>query len=165
MPKPKIGEILVRRNAITAAALKEALLAQGASLLPLGSTMVRLGTASEEDVVLALAEQHGVPGVVLSKSTIQCEALGLVPERIASGHRILPMAVEGATLKVALANPVDQVLLDEIAFASGKKTLPFVAVRSTLEDAVRRGYRAKGEGAVLSPGAECTHEEVHLEVV
>ena len=145
--------------------LKEALTAQGASLLPLGSTLIRLGAASEEDVVLALAEQHGVPGVVLSRSTLQCDSMGLVPERIASGHRILPLAVEGATLKVALANPADQVLLDEIAFASGKKTLPFVAVRVLLEDAVRRGYQARGEGAGLCHGSEASHEDVFLEVV
>jgi DNA-binding response OmpR family regulator len=164
-PKPKIGEILLRRNVIAPQALKEALTAQGASLLPLGSTLLRLGMAAEEDVVLALAEQHGVPGVVLGRSTLQCEALGLVPERIAAGHRILPLAVEGATLKVALANPADQVLLDEIAFASGKKTLPFVAARAPLEDAVRRGYVAKGDGAGCYPGPDSTHEDVHLEVV
>lgn len=163
--KPKLGEILVRRKVITPSVLKDALIAQGASLLPIGSTLVRLGKATETQVVKGLAEQHGVPGVVLSECVVTCAGLQMVPESIATSHRILPLAVEGNTLKLAMANPADQVLLDEIAFASGKKTLPFIAVRSILEDAVRKAYQARGEGVEIWRGSAAPDDNLHIEIV
>lgn len=161
----KLGEILVRRKVITQADLDEALTAQGASLLPVGSTLMRLGKASEADIVRGLAEQMGVPGVVLGKSVVACEALRNVPESIATSHRLLPISIEGSALKLALAKPTDQTLLDEIAFACGKKALPFVAVRASLDDATKRSYAAKAAGETSWRGPEAPEGEDHVEIV
>lgn len=163
--KAKLGEILVRRKVVSPAVLKDALIAQGASLLPIGSTLVRLAKAAEVDVVKGLAEQHGVPGVVLSECVVPCACLQMVPESIATSHRILPLAVEGNTLKLALANPADQVLLDEIAFASGKKALPFIAVRAVLDEAVRKAYATRAEGGECWRGSAAEGDAPRVEIV
>ncbi len=168
---PKLGEILVRRKVVSASVLKEALAAQGASLLPIGSTLVRLGKAEESAVAAALAEQHGVPAVVLSQCVVPCSCLQTVPEAIATSHRILPLSVEGDTLKLAMAKPADQNVLDELAFASGKKALPFIAVRSVLDEAIKRSYATRAEGgecwrgSAAEAGSEPRVEIVQAEAV
>lgn len=164
--KPKLGELLVRRGTLTPHQLEEALASQGRTLMPLGSTAIELKMASETLVCEALAEQFGVPAVSLSASTLHTEELSVVPEAIALRHLVMPLATEGSTLQVAVADPTDRVLLDEIAFASGKGTLPFVAPRVILERAVKSAYAARGEGERYWQGPDSgSADSVHVEVV
>ena len=162
---PKIGDLLVRRGAMTPQQLEEAVSGQGRTLMPLASTALEMGLASEADICRALAEQFGVPAVALSTSCLRTEELNVVPENVALNHRVMPLATEGSTLKVALANPADKPLLDEIAFASGKPTLPFVAPRVVLERAIKGAYAARRDGHALwrgsdAPGTEAPHVEI-----
>ncbi len=164
--KPKLGELLVRRGTIDAQQLTEILASQGRTLLPFGSTMLELGLASEADICSALAEQFGVPSVALNASCLRTDELGVVPEGVAYNHRVMPLATEGSALKVALANPADRPLLDEIAFASGKAILPFVAPRVILEQSIRQAYAARRDGVALWRGPSAPAEDApHLSVL
>jgi len=161
----KIGEILCRRVPLTPDQLQEALASQGRTLMPLGSTVLELGFANEGQVVEALSEQYGVPGVQLRASTLSTSSLGLVPREVAVAHRILPLGVSGGRLQIAMARPDDRAVLDEVSFASGHGALPYVAVRSELDRAIEAAYAAKGRGEELVPGADSRREDHHLEVV
>ena len=57
----KIGDILVKQNAITEDQLKEALHQQKFDKKPIGEVLVSMGLALEEDVYRALAEQLNIP--------------------------------------------------------------------------------------------------------
>lgn len=161
-----IGDILIRRGVLSRAQLEDALVAQGSSLLPLGSTLIRLGYVSEEDVARGLAEQFGLPAVCLTKSTLSTEVLGVVPRDVAARHRILPLAFSGSNaLNLGVAQPADQALLDEIAFASGRSTLPFVVARAAMEEAMAAAYDAKAAGERIWRGADAECEGPYLEVV
>jgi DNA-binding response OmpR family regulator len=165
-PKRKLGELLVEQKLLTSAQLEQALAAQGVSLLPLGSTLIKQGTVSEQDIARALSSQLGVPAVDLGASTIATDVLAVMPLEVAAAHRVLPMAVTGgAVLNVAIANPLDQTLLDEISFASGRATLPFVVPRCALEEAIRNAYAAKARGETFWRGPRSPSAGVHLEVI
>ncbi len=152
--KVQLGEILVRRNILTREQLSHAVDAQGASPLPLGSTIVRLGLADELQIVAALAEQWGVPAVDLRACVVPTEVLSVIPYEIARAHQILPLAFEGSSLRLAAAAPNDKVLLDEVAFATGRSVLPFVALRQTIEEMTDGAYRAYQEGERLWHGPQ-----------
>ena len=161
-----LGDILIRRGVVTRARLDDALVAQGSSLLPLGSTLIRLGYATEADIALALAEQFGLPAICISSSTIDSRVLDIIPREVAARHRLLPLAFSGShSLKLGLTNPDSKALIDEIAFASGRSTLPFVVVRVALEDAIAGAYEAKNRGEPFWKGPSSKHEEPFLEVV
>jgi DNA-binding response OmpR family regulator len=160
--KPKLGEILVRRQALTPAQLDRALTAQGSSMLPIGSTLIRLGILDEPTVALALAEQFGVPGVDLGASTISTEVLGVVPIEVATAHQVLPLAFKGQSLQLAMANPTLTPLLDEIAFACGRAALPFVAPRAVLTESIRNAHEARTRGDAVWKGARATSNEPNL---
>lgn len=162
----KLGEILLARGAIDRSQLDDALVAQGSSLLPIGSTLIRLGYASERDVALALAEQFGMPAVCLSRSTLDVSVLGVVPKEVASSHRLLPLAFSGENaLNLGLTRPAQPALLDEIAFASGRSTLPFVVPRVKLDDAIRGAYEARSKGETVWRGSPDAPEQPFLEIV
>ncbi len=162
---PSIGQILLRRGAVEAGALEKAAHAQGASLLPLGSTLIRLGFASEEDVTAALAEQFGVPGVVLSKCTVSTKLLAVLPREVAASHGVLPVGEVGGALALAITNPKHQALLDEIAFASGRAVLPHVAPRAVLDEMIAAAYTARDKGEAVAKGRASTSDAPFLAVV
>lgn len=162
---PMLGQILVRRKIVDASVIERASQAQGASLLPIGSTLIRANLASERDVTAALAEQFGVPGVVLTKTIIPTKLLAVLPREVASSHGILPVGEVGGALALAVSNPKHQALLDEIAFASGRAVLPHVAPRAMLNDAIAAAYAARDAGEAFAKGLEAEGAEAHLEVV
>lgn len=165
-PASKLGALLIQRGLITPAQLDDALVAQGSSLMPLGSTLVRLGYVDEAGVAGALAEQLGMPAVCLSRSTLDTEVLSVIPAGVASGHRVLPLAFTGsAGLSLGMAKSGDQSLLDEIAFASGRSCLPFVAVRASLDEAIRGAYEARAQGSAVWKGSDSAPDTPHLEIV
>jgi DNA-binding response OmpR family regulator len=160
--RQQLGEILVRRQVLSRDALHRALLEQGRSLLPLGSTVLKLGLADEASVARALAEQLQLPGADLGASVISSEALGLLPETVARSHRLLPVALREGTLLLALASPNERSMLDEISFATGREIMPFVAVRAPLEAAIGAAYEAKARGEAQLVGPRATVDVPHL---
>lgn len=162
---PKLGEILVRRQALTPETLRRGLDAQARFLMPLGSTLIEAGLTDEAAVTTALAEQFGVPGVHLARTSIQVEVLALLPQAIASRHRVLPLGSEGNTLWLAMANPRDQALIDEMSFASGKSVLPFIASRGPLDAFIAGAYSARECGLEIFQGSAGAPEEAFLEAL
>lgn len=163
--KPQLGQILIAQQALSATQVLQTQEAQGRTLLPFGSTAIEEGLATEAQVCAALAEQWGAPAVVLSASAIDTQSLTIIPENIALGHHVLPLGSTESALKIAIANPKDQALIDEIAFASGRSVLAYVAPRMCLDAAIQAAYQARGEGLSLWLGAECSQTEAHLEEV
>lgn len=161
-PKHPLGGRLPGK--LSAQELEEAMRGQGRSPRG-GHSVLGESPATEEKVCRALAEQFGVPAVQLSASTLDTAVLSLIPEAVAAGHRVLPMTTNGDVLNLAIANPSDQSLFDEIAFASGKKTLAFVVPRGILDEAVHLAYRAKASGARVWKGPRSTHETPYVSVV
>ncbi|MCB9653869.1 MAG: response regulator [Deltaproteobacteria bacterium] len=163
--KGKLGEILVRRGLVKQADVDQGLKAQGTTLLPLGSTLIRMGLADEVVVATALSEQLGVPALHLTASTIAREALLMLPQDVAVRHAVVPVAVEATTLHLAMANPQDSILLDEVAFASGKTPLPFVAPRAVIEETAKSAYAECQNGSAVWRGVRSTHDRPHVEVL
>ncbi|MBX2813713.1 MAG: response regulator [Myxococcales bacterium] len=165
-PRKRIGDILVTRGVLSRAHLDDALKAQGSSLLPLGSTLIRMGLLPEREVALALAEQFGLPAVHISASTISTAVLDVVPKEVAARHRLLPLAFSGANaLKLGIANPDEKSVIDEITFASGRSTLAFVVPRLSLERAISAAYESRSRGEAFWKGPEGTAETSTIMVI
>jgi DNA-binding response OmpR family regulator len=157
-----IGQLLLGRQVLSRAEVERVLLEQARSLQPFASTALRLGLADEPTLVMALAEQLEVPGIDLGASTLSKEALALLPPAVARAHRILPVVVEEGALQIALANPAETSMLDEIAFATGREILPFIALKCRLEETIELAYlaRDRGEARLKGPRADGEHPHV-----
>ncbi|MBK9518640.1 MAG: response regulator [Anaeromyxobacter sp.] len=118
------------------------------------SAALRLGLAAEGALVRALATLLDSPGVDLSRSVIPTANLDVVSAGFCRQRRILPVSVGKAELVLAMANPEDSALADELHFVTGRRVLRCVAVPAAIERALDGLVREKQRFAATWRGAQ-----------
>jgi DNA-binding response OmpR family regulator len=153
--KRPLGKILLQRKLVSQQQLEEALRAQKRSPTPtpLASVLVDDGQVDEIEALRALSEQNGVPGIDLTQVAIVLEHLDVVPREVAETHRVLPVLMRGDRIFLAMADPHDKRVIDELEFVTGKKVYAYIAMSSTLAKTTEAAYEAKtrGEKHYLGP--------------
>lgn len=118
------------------------------------TAMLALRLAPEREIVRLLSRHTGYPGVELSKSIIPLTVVGLLPEDLVRQRRVLPVVDAHGGLVVAMADPDNRRLADEIGFSCGRKVLCHVAVPGLLASAIEGCARAKALGEKAWRGKE-----------
>lgn len=153
--KRPLGKILLQRKLVSQQEVEQTLKAQKRSVtpMPLASALVDQGRLAEIDALRALSEQHGVPGMDLTQVAITLDHLDVVPREVAETHRMIAVLVRGERIFVAMADPRDKRVLDELEFVTGKKVYAYIAVQATLDRTIAAAYDAKerGERHFLGP--------------
>lgn len=142
MARVRIGEMLVQLGQIDQVQLQSALAHQRRWGGKLGRAIVQLGFLSEEELLESVGRQMGVPFLALGEREVPARVLALVPAKLIRTRRALPIArlAEGrrGPLVVALADPGDLGVLDEISFATGMDVRPVLASERELDLAIAR---------------------------
>jgi len=141
-------EILIRQGVISPNQLAEAQQMARGSGVKVGDALVRLGYATSEEVMRAMAQEHGYDYVDLSEVVIPPSVVELVPESVARENAILPMDEEDGALKVIISDPMDFETLDKLRFILNRKVEIALAPRESIVDAINRHYGlTEGESA------------------
>ncbi len=112
-----------------------------------GSAALRLGLAPEPALAKALADLYGCPAVDFSKSVIPTSNLDTVAVPFCRQRRVLPVSVSRSELVLAMADPDDYALADEVRFVTGRSVLRYVAVPAAIERALDALVRERGRGS------------------
>lgn len=146
--KKQLGRILLTRKLVSPEALDSALKEKDRTHTdtPLASFLTDKGMVREEDALRALSEQFGVPGINLSQVAILLEHLNVMPREMAESHMMLPVLLRGDRLFIAMADPRDKRVIDELEFVSGKKVYAYVALSTPLTRTIASAYDAKDRG-------------------
>ncbi|MFZ5433818.1 MAG: GspE/PulE family protein [Calditrichota bacterium] len=113
--REKLGEILIRQGHINTQQLNDALARQKDTRKRIGETLISLGHSTEDRVYAALAEQWQVDFVPAdSMIDAEKEALQLIPEVFARENLVVPLHLNATTLIVAMADPDDIVVIDQL---------------------------------------------------
>lgn len=144
--KIQLGKILLKQKAVDAQELDSLLKDQRGQRL--ASKALEEGLLDETQVLKALSEQHGIPAASLNEIELRLSNLDMIPKDIAVKHMILPMVVTEDAITLAMANPEDQRVIDEIEFVSGKRVFPHVALHAHLVKVIERAYAAKESGDI-----------------
>ena len=99
---------------------------------------IRASGVKEEPFVRAAAARFGLAVAELGNSS--AKVLKLVPFAFSLKHRVLPLAVENGALLVAVSDPTDTAVLDQIRFTAGLAVRPFVQSPNRIESAVLQAY-------------------------
>ena len=141
MARLRIGELLVQQGRIDAVQLQSALAHQARWGGRLGRALVQLGFVPERTVLEAVGGQVGAAYVEIGERVVPREILALVPAKLVRARKVLPLerraGLHGA-LVVALADPGDLSVLDDVAFAAGIPVKPVIASEDDLERAIAR---------------------------
>ncbi|MFO0740899.1 MAG: response regulator [Labilithrix sp.] len=155
--KKQLGRILLKRKLISPEELEKQLSTQKQAKdgMPIASRIAASGVVAETEVLRALSEQYGVPGIDLHQLSLALAHLDMVPREVAESSRVLPVLVRDDRLFLAMANPQDKRVIDELEFVTGRRIYPYVAITSTLEKMIRDAYDAKerGETQLSGPNA------------
>jgi type IV pilus assembly protein PilB len=144
----KLGQLLTTSNIITAEQLKEAVDLQKREGGRLGTNLVKLGYVSEEKLVAFLSKQWGVPAINLIDYKIDPSVLKLIPIEIARKYLIVPVARVGATLTIAMADPSNVFVIDDVKFMTGYNVEVVVSSESSILHTISTYYRSGGEALV-----------------
>ncbi len=134
-----LGKLLVDGGALTTSALSSAREEQRRSGRGLGEILLRKGLVDEVEVARAVATQLGLAYVVPPLAP-DPKALKKVEPGLARAKGILPLALKGRQLTVAMANPLDTEVIDELRFRSGCHVEVVVAPPSAVAQGVRDVY-------------------------
>ena len=140
----RLGELLVKRNFITIDQLKKAVEETKFKGGRLQTNLVRLGFIKEDDLLSFLSAQYRVPSVMLSKLEINPNVIKLVPASKAKNHFIIPIQRVGPKLTLAMADPSNIVVIDEIKFMTGFNVEPVVASETEIIEAIKKYYGGGG---------------------
>jgi len=157
--KKQLGKILLRQKLVTPGELEELLdRQQSAPGERLGSAAVDSGAVDEVDMLRALSEQHGLPGIDVAQTVVPTENLRLIPHDIARQYKILPFSVKDEHLFLAMADPSDKRVIDEIEFVTGRKVFPYVSVSGPLSRIIDKAYAEFEAGAEFYVGPHAPEE-------
>ncbi|MFB3891516.1 MAG: GspE/PulE family protein [Phycisphaerae bacterium] len=135
----QLGQLLVKSGALSDEQLQKALDYQrqtGNSHL-LGEVLVKLEMCSEEQIMEALAGGYGVPFARISPKIADPKVIDLLPRDFLERHTVLPVFKVRNRLTLAISEPANVFLLEEVGRLTGCDVLVVCAtakdIKATLE--------------------------------
>ena len=143
---PHFGQALVDAGLVAPAELSQALFAQSAAdrqgqpHQALGERLVQSKVLTDSQLRAARCEWMGMPMVDVQRFEVEPEALRRIPRALAERGPALPLASRDEVLAVAMADPWNQPLIEELRFAAGARVQPVAAAPEALAAALLRAY-------------------------
>jgi type IV pilus assembly protein PilB len=138
--KKRLPDMLLEQNLVTQEQLQECINQHRQTGQSLPSLLVQNEYLSEEDLVITLSEQLGIPHIRVAHYSIPKEVLSEVPETLARQYQMLPVSVTGDVLTLAMADPLNIMALDDLRMLTSYEIEPVVAVSSELAAAIDKHY-------------------------
>ena len=110
----RLGRMLIERHLITKEELDRALLRQSKTGERLGEALVAMDAVSSSDVAQVLAQHLRLPFVDLGDGVSDRTVVGVISPEIARRYVVLPVARWGNRIVIAMANPNDADMVDEL---------------------------------------------------
>ncbi|MCB9771845.1 MAG: Flp pilus assembly complex ATPase component TadA [Candidatus Omnitrophica bacterium] len=132
--KPKIGEILLANGLIQHPQLVRALESQKHNPRKLGEVLVEMGFIEEVKLVEVLADIFRLPYIKLNDVVIDDAALQLVSSEYMQSNKVLPIALKDGVLTIAMRNPLDVSLLQELQIKCGCPIYPVMASTTEINE-------------------------------
>ncbi|MDE1037532.1 MAG: ATPase, T2SS/T4P/T4SS family [Phycisphaerales bacterium] len=134
-----LGQLLLRRGILSEEQLNNALAFQkGCEVRKLlGEVLVELGYVDDRGVLETLAEAYGIPFASDTARLADPKVIELLPRDFLEEHGVLPMFLVRGVLTVAVSEPANLYLIEEIERRTGHRTQIVAATASDIESAHR----------------------------
>jgi len=150
LEEKRLGEFLVEEGYITPHQLEEALKEQKVTGEKLGEVLVRNGWISQEELNHMIATKLGISEFSLANYIIPQEIIKLVPQDVALRYKVIPVFKVGNTLTVAMADPTNVFIIDELTRITGCGIEPVLADEMEIRKAQDQYYGGKTIYEVIS---------------
>jgi CheY-like chemotaxis protein len=114
--------------------------------------------AARHAQLVALSERYGVPALDLDQICVKTEDLANVPPSLARHHLLIPVLAREDRLFVAMKDPSQPEVIQEVEFVAGKRVYAYAAPPEDIAEAIERAYLARERGALHYVGPDCPPE-------
>ncbi|MBU1339658.1 MAG: type IV-A pilus assembly ATPase PilB [Acidobacteria bacterium] len=135
-----LGEILLKDKHLSEEQLKEARAYRESNDIPLGSSIISLGFMNEEELARALSRHLGYPYIDLNQFEVYADAINLIPVEIAKKYLIMPIHRIRSFLTLAMVDPTDLDVIEDIRFRTALSIQPVIASESGITFAIQKYY-------------------------
>lgn len=150
-PHPKVekhkrlGQLLLEKGLVEEHHIERALEEQKLTGKLLGTILVEMGVVKEEDILEVLGTRSGLSVVRIKDMKIPKEAIDKVPASVAKIYTVMPINLEGDTLTVAIADPLNIAAFDDLRFTLGINIKGMIASDEDIKEAIKEYYGTAGE--------------------
>ena len=139
----RLGEVLVHEGVVNEDQVKEALIKQSNFGLKIGETLIKLGYLTEKQLLQALNLQLGYT-IVNEKELMELDLdiVSQIPEPYAVENRVIALREEGDGVVVALVDPENLTVLDNLKKILGKNIKPELIGSTMLADTIEKYYKS-----------------------
>lgn len=156
-----LGDRLVKAGLLSVEDLDSALSEQSSRHTRLGETLIELGFVSEEELLPLMGQHLGVVAVRLREGLIDPEVVQLLPRAVAESSNAIALFKVRDVLTVAMGEPQDLTIVDELERVTGLRVNPVFALRETISKLLPRCYEE--DFAVDAVTADMDQDAVEVE--
>lgn len=138
--KKRLPDMLLEEGLVTREQLAECIEIHRVTGQSLPTLLVEKGHLSEENLVITLSENLGIPHIRVANYSIPREVLNEVPEALARQYQMLPVSITGEVLTLAMADPLNIMAIDDLHMVTSYQIEPVVAMMSELKAAIDHLY-------------------------
>jgi type II secretion system protein E len=140
MGSKMIGETLLEKGIITTEQLDKAVQEQKRTGEFIGTCLIRLGYISEKELLVVLSQQFGIPYQDLKEATIDDNLITTIPAKYVWHYKFMPLELKGNTLTIAISNPLDIWLLEDIKLNLGYDVECVLSSERQIREFLRKYY-------------------------
>ena len=136
----RLGDILVEQGVLTPLQLDEALQRQRLTGDMLGRVLVTMGLCEEQDIIESLGVQSGMERVDITRLKINDTVIRKISPDVAKFYNIIPIRETDGTLVVAMADPLNIQILDDLRQITGQNVRGAVSNAADVAQAWKANY-------------------------
>ena len=135
-----LKDIVLASNMVTKDQLIEVEEEYGRTAKPLKELLINYEILTEEQILDLIASSLGMEIVDLSQMEIEKSIIDLIPADNARMLGAIPLAFDGMTITVAVRNPLNYQIADELRFMLGKDVMTVVASEAQIDSCLEKYY-------------------------
>ena len=136
----QIGQMLIDAGIMTSVDLERGLKEQKKSGKFICTTLIEMGLLQEDTLLPILARKLNMPLVKIKTLDIKADVISKVPAKFATHYRLIPIALEGNAISLAVTDPLDIHTLDDLKLLLGFEIKPVLAGEKDILEAISRYY-------------------------
>ena len=136
----RLGDILVESGFLNATELAEVLGVQKETGKRLGEVIVESGLMTEFDILRAVSSQYDYPIIDLTSIEVDPKATALLNQKFCEDNVVLPIGFDNDNLVVAIDDPMNITIEDELQFQTGFQITLMLATHTSIINAIKVNY-------------------------
>lgn len=160
--KEKVIKTLIESQQITQKDIDDALAVQRVKGTPFDKILIEKELIKEKDLLMLLVRELNIPFINLGKYKIDPALKDIVPEKIARQYQIIPLSSLDYTVTVAVSDPFNVFLIDDLKNITGKEIDIVMSTNSDILKAIDNFYGSKIMASVTDVSRDMDVEDFEI---